>query len=242
MKKILITMAAAALAAASFGTDLWNQEAPFHTTGGGGVIDQNFASPYGAYATFNVDDVLVTGGTWNVTSIQTEIIMSLPADFANITQATLNVFSGGSSLPSAGSNPSLGTTVNVSVTADPNFTNAFYVTASGLNLTWTPGEYWVGLTAIVNYATTGETYIGYTNPAVNNAGANYTSALENPGGGFGKGTGWLQYSAFGTTTSPIPNSYGAMDIQGTATPEPASMAVLGLGIVGIIARRRRSSK
>jgi len=236
MKRYTIVLGAlAALALPAHGADLWNQESAFHTSGGAGFVDEEF-SDFPTYSTYNVDDVIVGAGGWTVNQIQTEVIATNTTAVTGITQARLNLFTNnGTSLPAAGNDPTTGSVVTVAVTADTNFTNVFYVTASGLNLNLGAGEYWVGLSPLASFSSQGETYIGYTNPPQNPAGANYFSAAENPGGSFAlaQGTGWGNYN--GT------NGYGAMDIQGTPAPEPASMAALGVGVLALI-RRRRSRK
>jgi hypothetical protein len=244
-KRIIAVGALALIAMPSFAADLWNQEAAFHTNGGSGNVDQDFTDLAG-YPTYIVGDVIVGGGGWDVSSIQTEFIAGTPSDpITSITQATLNVFANsGSGTPTVGNDPSTGTTVNVTVTADTNFTNVFYLTATGLNLNWAAGEYWVGLTPNAAYGTYGQTYTGdivVGALGANAAGANYTSVIRDPGGAFGDpaGTNWASFNTWDSSTTA--NGYEAMDIQGVvAAPEPVSMAFLGLGVVGLIARRRNN--
>src|SRR5579863_6945717 len=140
MTKKIIGIGAMALAAMpAFATDLWDQQATFHSSGGSGFVNQNFTD-FPTYSTYDVSDVIVGAGGWNVTSVSVEVIASSTTGILTMTQGLLNVFSNSGSLPGAGNNPASGTAVAITVTPDSNFSNVFYITASGLNLNLSAGE------------------------------------------------------------------------------------------------------
>lgn len=234
-----ITVLGIALATVpAFGSDLWNQQTGLGNSYASfvGAIDGTY-SDASIYSSYQLSDVIVGAGGWNVTSISMVIIDGDPT-VTGINSAILNFFNNtGTALPPGGDDPTTGTTLssNVTVTAINAANGVYLLTASGLNLNWSAGEYWVGLTSIGSFGSFGEVTDAYQ--TTNSAGATYTSVLRNPGNGLGDGSAWMQYSGQG---SPYVNAYAGIDIQGAfATPEPVSMAIFGFGALGLLARRRR---
>jgi hypothetical protein len=238
MTKKFYALGALALATTpAFATDLWNQQVglPASPGGFGAAIDSVLAD-LPADSCYQESDVIVGNGGWNVTSISM-VVQDNSAGALTVTQADLNVYANPGSTPLPQNDPTTGTLTTVLMTPVLGYTNVYMMTASGLNLNWAPGEYWVGLTGLGNYAgAAGELFAGYS--GTNSAGANFGSAVDNPGGGF-LTPGWTTTGSITGDPYAVTNAYDAIDIQGVvAAPEPASMALLGLGIVGLINRRR----
>lgn len=235
--RLVFATAFVAVAGSVHALDLWNQESNIGTNFGG-VVDQEFVD-FPTFATYSVDDVVVGAPGWHVSSIQTMVIAADTVHIADITQARLNVFAGGAASPSAGSDPSTGTLVNVTVTPNTNFTNVFYITATGLNLNWAAGEYWVGLSALATYGdgVTSNNEVFIADNLTNSAGALHTSFARNPANGWQGGSGWQDYATFSAGNAS--NGYGAMDIQGTLAPEPVSLLVMGMGGLALLRRRKK---
>lgn len=100
---------------------------------------------------------------------------------------------------------------------------------SSLNYTLGAGQYWIGV-VMHNNTTSGIEEIGVMSSTVTDpSGIANNALIINPGLGFGSGSEFA-------TANP---SNLALQLSGVSpAPEPVSMAFLGLGVVGLIARRR----
>lgn len=204
---------------------LWYQ-AP--DTGPVAHVDQEFPDFVG-YNTYQVHDVTVGAGGWIIQSITGYFgggIGGWPTTTANV---TVNIFPKSGSLPGAGDDPSLGVVHSASFSWDGT---TYTVTVGGLSIPLAAGDWWIGLTPILQYSTYGQQFHWRSTPYV----GDYT-ALRNPGGSFGFGTNWVTYAALGT----YPAGDGAILIEGTggAIPEPATWSLLALGVGALAFFRRR---
>jgi hypothetical protein len=207
-------------------TTIWNQSN--YNTGNSALANQVFGPAGPQYTSYIVDDVVVDPGGWAIDSVTGYFLGGgLPATGT----ATLNVFSESGTLPLGTDDPTAGGTVNVVYTLQPD--GSYSVTASGLNLNLTAGNYWIGLTPILDFGTYGQVYQFTTSSAVNGNPA----AFINPNGGFGLGAAWRGASGINPALGDA-----AMLIDGVVTPEPATL----VGTVGALMalaffRRRRAS-
>ncbi len=233
-------LAAIAVLAASLAhaDDLWNQIAGL-PKGFPNFPDQEFDDGVlDSFTTFMANDVEVGPTGWIIDSVTVEVGASQPTSFANLATARLNIFANpiGNATPAATDNPFNGTVVPVTITPVSGLSGFFYVTASGLNLSLGHGEYWIDLTPIGGITAIGESLEAYS--PNNSAHAATGTAVINPGGGyaFKTGTQWDTLQNENGNNSP---QYGAIDIQGSAAPEPATIGLLGLGGVALLRRRRK---
>ena len=221
-KHLVLALAVLFCASQANANELWFQ-AP--DPAGLGLVDQEFGD-FPDFSTYAVSDVEIGSATTidSVTTYFTNLGGTWPVGGSG--SATFNIFS---STPGPGDDPSLGDTVDV--TYSLNSDGFIEVTASGLNTAVAAGTYWIGLTPILDFGTFGQEFHQST------ADLNGTATLfRNPGGGFGIGTDWGDAGLFGSD----PTYEAAIRVTSLkAIPEPATAGLLAVGLVGLIARRRR---
>ncbi len=171
---------------------LWDQSD--YDPNGTNVIDQEFGD-FPTYSTYQVHDFTVPSPGWNITAVSTYFTTSFGNWSPAITQARINLYPKTGEFPYAAEDPSAGFVVPVTLT---NLGSAWKLTAdtSGLEAfqNLAPGECWIGLTPIADFGAFGQEFHWLSASPVGTP-----SAIRNPGGGFGLGTQWGDYSLFGLT-------------------------------------------
>lgn len=241
MKRTLLIISLVAVGAANvFGTDLWNQQQTIDANVAG-IINDNFTDSGNLVNAAANASYFTASQNWTIDSIDLQVF----APSGNIANgatfsAFLNLFPATGSLPTAGNNPLAGTAVTVTMTQNTGsgLSSYYDMKVSGLNMSVLAGNYWLNLTPSSSFVTNGGIYECYS--STNLAGATYADAWINPGNGYGAGATWQDSGNAAGATGPV---YGGLDIQGTvqSVPEPTSIAALGLGLVGLISRKRRKA-
>jgi hypothetical protein len=176
----------AVLAPAAGATVLWDQSA--FNESGAGFFNSISGSPPMGLTVYTVDDVTVGPAGWTVTSITTYYSAIDPNWGLGITEGRLHVFPKTGPLPVNGTDdPTLSQTVAMSAAL---INGHFEITASGLNLILTPGEYWIGITPVAPSGFFGpEIHMSTMTPA-GDAGASYDEF-----GSFGPPLVWFNFNA-----------------------------------------------
>jgi hypothetical protein len=202
------------------------------------LVNQNFVS-WPSYNSYLVDDFTIASAA-TINSVTTWMLSSSLNDLSTIigATATLNIFSEAGALPSAGNDPTSGSTVAVTYvnlgsstdSADGAYT-IYSATAAGLNIPLSAGSYWIGLTPILDY----DTYYEVWQYDTSNAVAGNPAAWINPGDAFGDGASWQpanNVTAFGDA---------AILVDGVATPEPGTLATAAGALLALGFLRRRKA-
>lgn len=210
---------------------------------GNGWVNQEF-SDFPTFSTGTGNVFTVSGGGWNIANIQQRYVDFGSFISQNISSARLTVstFSG---TPTANHNPIAasaggdivfsglvsGTINNV---AGTNFNFEINTTGIGALQGLANGQYLVTATLIAGFGQTGQAFCMQALTPTQN------SWVRNPGGGFAlpAGGNWdTLNNAFATQDTEL-----GLGINGTVVPEPATMAVLGLGAAAMLRRRRNAKK
>lgn len=197
--------------------------------GPNGVGAPNSVSPgFNGWNAFAVEDVTVGAGGWNITSVST-YFSALSWNPGSVTTAVLNVFSKTGNSPIAANNPRAnptgqGSLVSVTMNGfDVAGNGVWEIRADGLNINLAAGEYWIGLTPV-----------GPTGPfGPDRQWSSTTHNGQSQHVRFYPDSGWQNAGTY----YGVPSFDGAMLIQGTTVPAPASLGLIGLG--GLLATRRR---
>lgn len=226
MKQLFAIALVATMAASSQAAYLWDQS----SFSGNGVVNQQFAD-FPTFSAYTVGDITLSQAS-NITSVSTLIGFAVsPAFISGVNSGVLNIFAKTGSSPLAGDNPAAGTIVSATTTIFDAGNNIYEFKASGLNINLAAGSYWVGLTPDTNFGVHGQAFHVGSTTSLGDA-----SHVRNPGGGFAlpSGTSWAPVSTIGTDFD------STLRIEGAPVPEPATMAVLGLGAAALMRRRRKA--
>ena len=228
---VLGVLAAAAVVGSAQADILWNQLPAY----------DNFTLPAfpdfvgGTSAAFAVSDVSVPASGWTINSVST--YFSDLSFNPTVTTAVLNIFPKSGGLPTASNDPRPSPTgqgtivvpVDVRSQGGTSQQPVMIITATGLNVILSQGEYWIGLTPALNSGPFGSDNHWATESVIGSQSA---------ARGFGSGPG----AAFPWgSVGPLSGSAAfdlALTVTGTPVPAPSSFALLGLAGLAINRRRR----
>ena len=230
MRRILTSLAVvtACLAAPVYSSAqgiLWDQQPDTSLTT---VIDLDIPAPSEGFSTYLVNDA-----TFSTDVIVGSVIVyysNNSGSWSNlITDGVLNIFDGdglvASDDPTNGGDFGPGA-VNVSVTDQGG--GVLAVEASGLNINLAAGTYFFGLSASLPSSTDPQEFRFDSGSTIGSS-----TFGRNPSGAFGLGTDWF-------TADTLAPGFGDGAITITqGLPEPSTAGFLAMGLVGLVARRRR---
>ncbi len=160
------------------GVKLWDQSD--YDEGVNAFVDQVF-DDFPDFDSYLVTDIDTGGDAWVINSVMTFFTNGNDWANAGVKQGRLNIFPKTGNLPDGADDPGAGQVVDITI-IDQGDTIA--ITAAGLSIELTPGEYWVGLTPLANFGVFGQEFHRGA-PIIGD-----DTAWRNPGGGFGLGAEW----------------------------------------------------
>ncbi len=172
------------------GTALWDQS--LYSLRATAVVDQEFPD-FPEFSTYQVHDVSFAGDVV-VNTVTVYFTQGFGFWGSGVNTARLNIFPKTSSLPGAGDDPAAGAVVDITLTSARR-NRAWAVSASGLGIPLAAGDYWVGVTPIADFGLFGQEFHAVVAPFFGITGDQ--TAVQNPGGGFGIGSGWAGVEIFG---------------------------------------------
>lgn len=176
----------------------------------------------------------------NIDSIDFRLNESLTANYAGTSFTQFDVFLGAGVDPTARS-----TTFASNFTGTPTLVRSGALTWNPMSavgspvkpfvtqLTFTTPYFYSGGDLTLEMRYSGSAASGPTLDAVTSTGAGYNTAF---------GAGWAASSTATTASSSANANFFVMQFNGSAVPEPATMAALGLGVATLLRRRRSARK
>jgi len=238
MKHLRLSAFVGALAtvAASQAVVIMDQIGPSNNvTGNIGTASQRFEASFGGqFDAGALDNFTVTGSAFNITQVEAVFASQAPgAGGFNYSTMVQNVAIEIYSSPTAAQANLNGDVVHQVLTSGYSWNTAYTSQASDALMTATvnfnlnPGTYWLAVIPRADFGTANaQVFVYNSSYAGANPGGN-DGWQANPGGGSGS-----------TLQHPTPPPNFAYRINGNAVPEPASLAVIGVGLAAVIRRRR----
>lgn len=240
--KLLALASIFVIAAAASATDYMDQIGTNPTDWSGNVTgSQLFEAANAQYSIVTMDDFTISGGSVNLATVQAAMGMWNHAgqSWAAAGDFDVNVYSSPAAAAANLAGDIFHTVVaHASATIDSTYfagqSQAFLpvLVTLPVSITLDPGTYYIGVMVNNDFTANGQAGVLTTTTFAGNPGG-LNAAQANPGGGFalGGGANWAPIS---------PASDAMYRLSGAPVPEPASMAVLGIGALALLRRRRRA--
>ena len=222
------------IAAATMGRAviIMDQIGPNNTYQSGNIhASQDFEAAFDPYDIATGDNFTTTAAGFKITRVEAIIgFWNGASGPSGITRYRLEFYSSpaaaGASL--TGNVASLSLALNQVTLTAWNLANNFqyHVNIPNLSITLAPNTtYWLALIPVMNFSGVGQVGIAETTGLAGTFPMDFNNFQANPGGGFGFPGG---------LSRPNVNSAYRID----AVPEPGTLAVLGLGLLALVRRRR----
>lgn len=244
-RALAISVASFAVAGAASADVLFDQIGTGASTNGFGYASQNIPDFAPDYNIIAIEDVQVSG-SYNLTSIDMIAFFfntSTP-DPANISGYQFAVYSAATGNGGSTDTDNTGDVLNAhfdasAVTVTPDYGSVtgnylFHLDLTSANLTLNSGQYWFGMSPDLEFGVGGQTAVS-GGSLVDSGSAAMNGRQMNGGGGFGL-AGNNAMAVNGTTG--LGDNF-AYRLEGSAVPEPATLAILGFGALAAMKRRKR---